>query len=88
MGKPVNVSSIFDMFEVKPNSDLDKIINFNFVMTDDNKEKYYQDCLNIIDKAYYAKAEQELRTRLKTAKTSQEMEECLKELSALNKKLK
>ena len=88
LGKPVNVSSIFDMFEVKPNSDLDKIINFNFVMTDDNKEKYYQDCLNIIDKAYYAKAEQELRARLKTAKTSQEMEECLKELSALNKKLK
>ena len=88
MGKPVNVASLFDMFDVKPNSDIDKIINYRFDINEQDKEKYFNDCLHIIEKAYYSNEEKRLTGLLKTTKSADEMNEILKQLAIITKKLK
>ena len=88
LGKPVNVSSIFDLFDVQPNGDLDKIINYRFVVSDSEKDRYYNDCLKLIEKAYYSNEEKRITQLLKSAKSSQEMEQYLEALAEITKKLK
>lgn len=80
--KDYNVSTLFDSFEIKANSLIDKVINYNFP---ENYEGYLSDTIQRVKKHELEKEKEHLKQLMSGAQTIDEQFEYLRKIQELEK---
>ena len=80
--KDYNVSTLFDSFEIKANSLIDKVINYNFP---DNYEEYLADTIKRVKLHELEKEKEHLKQLMNGAQTIDEQFEYLRKIQELEK---
>lgn len=81
------ISTLFDMFDVENNEDIKDLINFEFIDSIDN-EKYYNDCVKIIQISGLQNVQTQLTAKLKELTDLSERRQVAKELQEVILKMK
>lgn len=76
------ISKLFDMFDVENSGDIYDIVNFEFRSSEDN-EKYYNDCVKIIEKSGLSIEKDRLLALLSTTKDTEQRKQIMSELQKI-----
>lgn len=87
-GKSCTISSLFDLFDVQNNPDIQKVINFNFSPFQDNKKVYFHECLGKITLTSLKDRQDELAKLFKSESDLSKRREIAQELNKITKEIK
>ena len=83
--KDYNVSTLFDNFEIKANSLIDKVINYNFP---EDFETYLKDTIKTVQKHEFEQEKQNLKNKMNSAQSIEERFFYLGKIQELDKLIK
>ena len=87
-GQKLQVSSIFDMFDVDNEYQIKQILSYNFASVGERNEKYYQDCKNLMKTALLKEQQQHAVERFKAETDPEKRKQITIEISQILSKLK
>lgn len=86
--KTCTISSLFDLFDVEHNPDIQKVINFNFSPFTDNKKVYFNECLGKITLSSLKEKQAKLMELFKKESDLSKRREIAQELNQITKEIK
>lgn len=84
----IMITNLFNDFQIENDSDLNKIINYNFDLLDVVDKEYYADCLKTLKINRLNKQKNDLKDKLKTAKDNEQIFEYLSEIKKIDEEIK
>lgn len=85
--KNIVITNLFDEFMIEKDSDLNKIINYNFELLNIVEKEYYAGCLKTLKIDNLNKQKNELKDKLKTAKDNAQIFEYLSEIKNIDSEI-